>query len=88
MIDGARTRDPQYHKLMLYQLSYDHHEGKHCATCLAEFHHRFRLAALLVRRGVTLWMFSVHDGFRGELGLPERNPEETRHERNGKHSHA
>jgi hypothetical protein len=33
-------------------------------------------------------MFSVHDGFRGELGLPERNPEETRHERNGKHSHA
>jgi hypothetical protein len=22
--DGARTRDPQYHKLMLYQLSYDH----------------------------------------------------------------
>ena len=23
--DGARTRDPQYHKLMLYQLSYGHH---------------------------------------------------------------
>ena len=25
--DGFRTRDPQYHKLMLYQLSYDHHVG-------------------------------------------------------------
>ena len=25
--DGFRTRDPQYHKLMLYQLSYGHHEG-------------------------------------------------------------
>ena len=24
--DGARTRDFQYHKLTLYQLSYDHHE--------------------------------------------------------------
>ena len=26
--DGARTRDFQYHKLTLYQLSYDHHEGQ------------------------------------------------------------
>lgn len=23
--DGTRTRDPQDHNLMLYQLSYDHH---------------------------------------------------------------
>ncbi|MCU1397590.1 MAG: hypothetical protein JWN62_699, partial [Acidimicrobiales bacterium] len=28
--DGARTRDPQYHKLMLYQLSYDHQERTVC----------------------------------------------------------
>ncbi len=27
VIDGARTRDNQYHKLGLYQLSYDHHDG-------------------------------------------------------------
>jgi hypothetical protein len=27
VIDGARTRDRQYHKLELYQLSYDHQEG-------------------------------------------------------------
>ena len=25
--DGTRTRDPQDHNLMLYQLSYDHHEA-------------------------------------------------------------
>ncbi len=25
--DGTRTRDSQYHKLELYQLSYGHHEG-------------------------------------------------------------
>jgi hypothetical protein len=27
VIDGTRTRDNQYHKLGLYQLSYDHQEG-------------------------------------------------------------
>jgi hypothetical protein len=26
VIDGARTRDPKDHNLVLYQLSYDHHE--------------------------------------------------------------
>lgn len=29
--DGTRTRDSQYHKLELYQLSYGHHEG--CPVC-------------------------------------------------------
>jgi hypothetical protein len=29
--DGTRTRDSQYHKLELYQLSYGHHEG--CIFC-------------------------------------------------------
>ena len=29
--DGTRTRDSQYHKLELYQLSYGHHEG--CTVC-------------------------------------------------------
>ena len=41
VIDGARTRDPQDHNLMLYQLSYDHHEGMQCAIREVEFHHRF-----------------------------------------------
>ena len=31
MTDGTRTRDSQYHKLELYQLSYGHHEG--CTFC-------------------------------------------------------
>ena len=29
--DGTRTRDSQYHKLELYQLSYGHHEGAQSA---------------------------------------------------------
>ena len=40
--DWFLTRDPQYHELMLYQLSYGHHEGQLCATSVAEFHHAFR----------------------------------------------
>ena len=33
--DGTRTRDSQYHKLELYQLSYGHHEGSTvCQTTL------------------------------------------------------
>ena len=34
VIDGTRTRDSQYHKLELYQLSYDHHVRRTvCQTC-------------------------------------------------------
>jgi hypothetical protein len=88
VIDGARTRDPQYHKLMLYQLSYDHHEGMQCAIRAAQFHHAFarRIVASVPRDAVR--RHTVHNGFRGELGLRERIPEETSHERNGKHFHA
>ncbi|MGB8858049.1 MAG: hypothetical protein WCC60_02275 [Ilumatobacteraceae bacterium] len=73
---------------MLYQLSYDHHEGMQCAIRGTEFHHAFRWLPVQQRVRAIACSASVHDGFRGELGLPERNPEETSHERNGKHSHA
>ena len=38
--DGARTRDFQYHKLTLYQLSYDHHEDPQSATDCHDSHNR------------------------------------------------
>ena len=51
--DGFRTRDPQYHKLMLYQLSYGHHEGLQCATCCAEFHHDIHRSVVWTELSVT-----------------------------------
>jgi hypothetical protein len=51
--DGARTRDPQYHKLMLYQLSYDHHEVSKCATAERRLHIRCTRTIGRVRLFVT-----------------------------------
>ena len=82
--DGFRTRDPQYHKLMLYQLSYGHHESQQCAIRANDFHHRFCGRRRPNGAGGAL----VHDGIRRRLGSRERNPEEICHERDGKHSHA
>ena len=52
VIDGTRTRDSQYHKLELYQLSYDHHDVRtrpeDSATSRAHLHQ-----ILLFRAGVT-----------------------------------
>ena len=42
--DGARTRDFQYHKLTLYQLSYDHHEDPQSATDCHDSHNRISVA--------------------------------------------
>jgi hypothetical protein len=41
VIDGARTRDIQDHNLALYQLSYDHHVGRQCATSSRQLHTEF-----------------------------------------------
>jgi hypothetical protein len=45
VIDGTRTRDSQYHKLELYQLSYDHHDVRtrpeDSATFPAKLHQVF-----------------------------------------------
>ena len=73
---------------MLYQLSYDHHEVLKCAIPAANFHHGIRPPSRSGRVRATVRSRSVHNGFRGEVGSPERNPEDISHERNGKHFHA
>src|SRR5437763_17000421 len=65
--DGARTRDIQYHKLALYQLNYGHHVGR--SVC--------HIPGVLP---LSFWSRSSakpsngHDGYRGAVGLRERNP--------------
>ena len=73
---------------MLYQLSYDHHEAMKCAIHVEKFHHDFEPPTGSGSARVAVYSRSVHNGFRGELGLLERYPEDNSHERNGKHFHA
>ena len=81
MTDGARTRDPQYHKLMLYQLSYDHHEGDHCATEARRLHRRFSLPeagvhGITADRDAQMHMVKgfVSDEFHCVIGSMQRIP--------------
>jgi hypothetical protein len=64
---------------MLYQLSYDHHVGTQCAIRAAQFHHRVVPRNRLddpqrLTTGAAVTIPTVHDGFRGALGLRERDP--------------
>ena len=62
--DGTRTRDSQYHKLELYQLSYGHHVGP--TVC----HNARRVPP--TSQGVADG--AIDNGFRRMLGCCRRDP--------------